>query len=219
MKRFFVLILCLTMIGCGNSDAYQATVTVPNGTGAQVRTNMNNAFRAVSTGQSGATAPAPTFAHQFWYDISTTPPTMRIRNAGNTAWDVYMPRFRGALVWDTSGGDQLTFASELYDTDNIHSTTSNTDLLVVPAGVSRIRLSAQVVRTTAGQTLIEKNGSHADFAGAGNAIVTVTGSNPVIQLITAVIPVVPGDYFRIYNTGDVPADATGATWFAMEIIQ
>lgn len=64
----------------------QDTIVVPNGTGAQVRINLNEALLADATMQSGATAPPITYADQSWIDTSTTPRTWRIRNEANTAW-------------------------------------------------------------------------------------------------------------------------------------
>jgi len=40
------------------------------------------------TNSSGATAPSTTFPHQWWLDTSTTPSTLRQRNADNDAWIV-----------------------------------------------------------------------------------------------------------------------------------
>jgi hypothetical protein len=52
------------------------------------RTDLNNALGAIATNNSGSTAPTTTFAHQWWLDTSTTPNTLRIRNADNDAWVV-----------------------------------------------------------------------------------------------------------------------------------
>ena len=52
------------------------------------RSDLNNALGAIATNNSGSTAPTTTFAHQWWLDTSTTPNTLRIRNADNDAWVV-----------------------------------------------------------------------------------------------------------------------------------
>lgn len=83
MKRFLVALFLLMATTAG---AYQASIVVPNGTGAQVRTNMNNALQAITTLQSGVAAPSTTYAYQGWVDTSTSPPTYKIRNSANTAW-------------------------------------------------------------------------------------------------------------------------------------
>jgi hypothetical protein len=52
------------------------------------RADLNDQFEALVTNSSGATAPATTFPHQWWLDTSTTPSTLRQRNAANDAWIV-----------------------------------------------------------------------------------------------------------------------------------
>jgi hypothetical protein len=52
------------------------------------RADLNDQLEALVTNSSGATAPATTFPHQWWLDTSTTPSTLRQRNAANDAWIV-----------------------------------------------------------------------------------------------------------------------------------
>jgi len=52
------------------------------------RADLNDQLEALVTNSSGATAPATTFSHQWWLDTSTTPSTLRQRNAANDAWIV-----------------------------------------------------------------------------------------------------------------------------------
>lgn len=52
------------------------------------RADLNDALGALATNSSGSTAPTTTFAHQWWLDTSTTPSTLRQRNATNNAWIV-----------------------------------------------------------------------------------------------------------------------------------
>jgi hypothetical protein len=42
------------------------------------RVDLNNALQALATNSSGATAPATTYASQWWYDTDTD--TLKIRN-------------------------------------------------------------------------------------------------------------------------------------------
>jgi hypothetical protein len=64
----------------------QATVVVPNGGGDEVRAALNAALQSLTTMFSGATAPSPTYAFMRWLDTSSSPYTIKIRNASNTAW-------------------------------------------------------------------------------------------------------------------------------------
>lgn len=64
----------------------QHDYTVDNAAGAAVRADLNNAFAAIVTNNSGAAAPSPTFAFQWWADTSVSPALVKQRNAANTAW-------------------------------------------------------------------------------------------------------------------------------------
>jgi len=50
------------------------------------RSDLNDALVALGTNSSGATAPATTFAHQFWMDTAADPSILKVRNADNDAW-------------------------------------------------------------------------------------------------------------------------------------
>lgn len=57
---------------------------IANGTGAAVRSDLNNALAAIVSNNSSSTEPATTFAFQWWADTNTT--LLKIRNAANSAW-------------------------------------------------------------------------------------------------------------------------------------
>ena len=57
---------------------------IANGTGAAVRSDLNGALAAIVSNNSSATAPATTYAYQFWVD--TTTGLLKQRNAANSAW-------------------------------------------------------------------------------------------------------------------------------------
>jgi hypothetical protein len=50
------------------------------------RADLNDALGALVSNSSGATAPATTFAHQFWVDTSANPSILKVRNADNDAF-------------------------------------------------------------------------------------------------------------------------------------
>ena len=62
----------------------QSALSIPNEAGASFRADNNTALQANATFQSGASAPATTYAHQFWADTTTN--TLKKRNAANSAW-------------------------------------------------------------------------------------------------------------------------------------
>ena len=57
---------------------------IANGTGAAVRSDLNNALAAIVSNNSSATAPATTYAYQWWAD--TTTGLLKQRNAANSAF-------------------------------------------------------------------------------------------------------------------------------------
>lgn len=69
----------------------QHDYSVANDTGSAVRADINNLAQAIATVNSGATAPATSFAYQLWAD--TTAGLLKQRNAANTGWLV-----RGSLA-------------------------------------------------------------------------------------------------------------------------
>ena len=143
---------------------------------------------------------------------------------------------RGALVYNTapvsipnSAQTLAQFDSESYDTDTIHSTTTDNTKLAVPAGVSVVRVSAQVVfygnNVGARRATFLKNGAEA-FAGNSYLYIpaAASGFTTIMHLDSAMLSVSPGDYFelRLYQSsgGALSIETSSAlTWFAMEIIK
>ena len=62
----------------------QHDMTVDNGSGLGVRTDINNALQALASLSSGASAPSPSFPCQLWADTGTS--RLKRRNAANSAW-------------------------------------------------------------------------------------------------------------------------------------
>lgn len=67
----------------------QHDYVLANQAGAAFRSDLNDALSAVATINSGASAPATTFAYQLWVD--TTNGVIKQRNAGNSGWVTLCP--------------------------------------------------------------------------------------------------------------------------------
>lgn len=67
----------------------QHDYNLANTTGANFRTDANNALSAIVSLNSGATAPTTTFAYMLWADTAAN--LLKQRNAANTAWVEVMP--------------------------------------------------------------------------------------------------------------------------------
>lgn len=64
----------------------QHDYVLDNQAGAAFRADLNNALGAIVSQNSGATAPATTYAFMTWVDTSVTPNLLKMRNAANSGW-------------------------------------------------------------------------------------------------------------------------------------
>jgi hypothetical protein len=148
---------------------------------------------------------------------------------------------RGALAYGSAnqsiGGSgvevTVTFDSEAYDTDSVHSTSVNTSRLTVPAGVTKVRLKAGVqwaANADSGyrRLRILKNGSTVTGIddNRGAYIPNVTEANGGLGIVngqtidTGVVETAAGDYFELtctQNAGTINILAD-QYWFEMEIL-
>jgi len=90
----------------------QADGSCANASGAAFRADLNTQLAAVFTNHSGATAPATTFAYQFWVDTSTN--DLKIRNSSNTDWIRLRSVATSALVAEAGSitAPSLTFGTD-----------------------------------------------------------------------------------------------------------
>ena len=118
------------------------------------------------------------------------------------------------LLWDT----------EAYDTDALHSPGTNPGRITIPAGVTRVQLTAglrlaNVGGTSGVQASLRKNGT-TKVASFTYGAMGYTDSGGV--LISPVLPVMAGDYFEvILQCSDTSVDlyADPDNYFACEIVE
>ena len=85
---------------------------IANGTGAAVRSDLNNALAAIVSNNSSATEPTTTYAYMWWAD--TTAGQLKLRNAADDGWIVIQELDGTMLMEDgTVGAPGLAFASDL----------------------------------------------------------------------------------------------------------
>jgi hypothetical protein len=124
----------------------------------------------------------------------------------------------------TSSFSIVSFGVEDRDTDNIWSSGQPTRL-VVPAGVTKVRLAA-FVRSPNGASgryiFFKKNGGF--FHGGGG--IGSSGVSYDANIVSSVLDVVAGDYFELELFGTteiVGAGLTGfvglGTWFEMTVVE
>lgn len=174
--------------------------------------------------------------------ITSSPTGTAIPVSGSNArlaWG-WKPAFRGALVSATSNQSISSVAplffptivsfwnNVIYDTDMIYN-NANPSRLVVPAGVTKVRISYSVNwdnnQNGAGSRAISllKNGDGFPGNGGQGWQVQQSGTTLVQVGTTAIINVAGGDYFSLNasNTSGSSINIIGynAAWFAMEIIE
>ena len=85
----------------------QHDYVIDNQTFPNTRADINSALAAIVSSNSGATAPATTYAYQLWYDTSTD--ILKIRNADDDAWI--------SLIDFDQTADTATFSGTVVESD------------------------------------------------------------------------------------------------------
>ncbi|MBI5306279.1 type II secretion system protein [Candidatus Wolfebacteria bacterium] len=148
------------------------------------------------------------------------------------------PNFNGALVyssvnWTIPFGNMtyITWDSETYDTNNIHNNVTNNSRLTVPAGVTKVRLSANALfggSANAVELKIYKN--RLSFTGSPSMMIyPIAGNWHTYNIVSPAIDVTAGDYFEVAASAQTSNETMYTTytplytqheaWFAMEIIK
>jgi hypothetical protein len=109
----------------------QHDYVIANGTGAAVRSDINNGLAAIVSNNSGATAPSTTYAYQWWAD--TTTGLLKLRNAANNAW---ITLFQLDGEWSTLAVENGSAAAP-----SIYFKDSGTDTGVYSPGTDQVAIS------------------------------------------------------------------------------
>ena len=124
---------------------------IADGTGAAVRSDLNDALAAIVSNNSSATAPATTYAYMPWAD--TTAGVMKMRNGANSGW-ITLYQLDGewtsiALENGAAAAPSLYFKDSGTDTGIYSSGADAVDLAT--AGVRRVGVSSAGDVTIYGQ--------------------------------------------------------------------
>jgi len=118
----------------------QATdYSLANQSGSAFRTELNSILGAIQTLNSGSSAPSNLVAHMVFLDTSTTPATLKIRNAAN---DGFITLGTASTNFGLAGLSGATFTGDITlnaqsDVRFADSDSSNYVALQAPATVSR----------------------------------------------------------------------------------
>jgi hypothetical protein len=148
--KFLSLFLALIL----SSPARAAThdYVIDNATGANFRTDINNALSAIVSQNSNSTAPTTTYAYMVWAD--TTAGVLKIRNAANNAW---------VQLWTLAG---VTASRALVSTSGgaiTNATTTATEIGYVNGVTSAIQtqIDGKVARS---KTILSKTANYTVLA-------------------------------------------------------
>jgi len=163
----------------------QHDYVIDNSTGANVRSDINNALLAISSNNSGSSAPSTTYALQSF--ANTTDSMLQLRNAANNAF-VNLRKFDGTLpLPDGSVSSPSLFFDDDINT-GIFSSAADT-FNVATGGVERMELGAT--------TIFNEDGADVDFriegdteanlfyVDAGNDRIGICTSSPAHKLHVA----------------------------------
>ncbi len=137
----------------------QHDYVIANGTGAAVRSDLNNALAAIVSNNSGATEPATMYAYQWWADTSTG--LLKLRNAANNAW-ITLRELDGTLTIEagTVSAPGLAFASDL--NTGIYSPGAD-QVAITTNGVERVEWGTTEV-------VFNDGGTNYDFRIEGDTV-------------------------------------------------
>jgi len=109
----------------------QHDYVIANGTGAAVRSDLNNALAAIVSQNSGATEPATTYAYQWWADTTTN--LLKLRNSANSGW---ITLFQLDGEWSTIALENGSAAAP-----SIYFKDSGTDTGIYSPGTDQVAIS------------------------------------------------------------------------------
>lgn len=130
--------------------------SIDNQSGAAFRSDLNNVLSAIATNNSGASAPATTYAYQ-WHVDTDAPATLYIRNGANSAYIEV-----GDVTLDNLGLKKTRRATA-------QASTSGTtiDFTGIPSWANRIVMLLNGVSTNSSGKTIVRLGTASGFVAIG----------------------------------------------------
>jgi hypothetical protein len=168
--------------------AQSTDITLANQSGLAFRTELNSILAALSSLQSGSSAPSTTNAYQLWVDSSSSPAILKIRNGANNAWievgDVTAANLGLAkLAGATFTGDVTMNAQS--DVRFADSDSSNYVALQGAATIgSNVTFTLPSADGSSGQVLQTDGSGTLSFATASGAVSSVGGQTGAVTYAT-----------------------------------
>lgn len=178
MRLILLVLTFFAHISFGSQHDY----VIDNQTGALFRADINSALVAGQTKNSGSSAPATTYAFQFWMDTSGGTPILKMRNAANSAWiNIGDGSLTGLGLLDRTGGT-VTGAV----------TFNNTDHIKLPVGTTAQRPGSPAdgqIRYNSTTAKLEVY-----YSGGWNSIASTAEANPAGTVIAFANGTCPAGY-------------------------
>ncbi|WP_291810670.1 hypothetical protein [Limnobacter sp.] len=156
---------------------------IANGTGAAVRSDLNNALAAIVSNNSGSSEPGTTYAYQWWADTNAN--VLKIRNSANDGWITLRELDGTMLIEDGSASTPgLAFAD---DTNTGIFSGGNDQINFATGGAERLKIDGtETVFNNPSNDVdfrVESNGqTHMLYVNAGNDRIGIGHSSPGVTL-------------------------------------
>jgi hypothetical protein len=173
---------------------------IANGTGAAVRSDLNNALAAIVSNNSSSSEPGTTYAYQWWADTNAN--VLKIRNSANDGWITLRELDGTMLIEDGSASTPgLAFADDV--NTGIFSPAAD-QIGFATGGAERLEIgSSEVVFNDPSNDVdfrVESNGNtHMLFVDAGNDLVGIGTSGPKEVIDARGAAVFSGDHATSQN--------------------
>ena len=194
----------------------QHDYVIANGTGAAVRSDLNNGLAAIVSNNSGATEPATMYAYQWWAD--TTTGLLKLRNSANSAW-ISLRELDGTLTIEdgTAAAPGLAFTSDLntglfrVGADQVAISTGGTSRLAVSTTAVSSTLAVDVPLGAVGTPSITFTGdlNTGVFSPGADTLALVTGGTNRVHVTSGGLVGI-GTTSTDYKVDIVPAAAGAA---------
>ena len=171
---------------------------IDNGTGAAVRTDLNNVLSAIVSNNSSSSEPSTKYAYQWWAD--TTTGILKIRNSSNNGW-VELLQLDGTLTLEDGSASTpgLAFRDDL-NTGIFSSGADNFD--IATGGSVRANVSSTGLNVTG--TVVDDGATHdgdVTFTGASANVVFDKSDNALEFADNAKAKFGTGADLEIYHDG------------------
>lgn len=158
----------------------QHDYVIADAAGAAFLADLNLALPALASLNSGATAPATTYAYMLWAD--TTSGWLKQRDAANAAWILRMPLGTGAVV-DVASAATLDLTANAASSATLRVTgTTATSAITLADGQTRLLRAAAAWPITHGASLICP-GSASYTCAAGDLVLAIGEASSVVRLM------------------------------------